>query len=343
MFVAISSLAVVGLASAADWDPLVKIPGIPSTGINLSTYLVGLYQFMLSVVGIVAVMMLIVAGMRYITAAGNSASLTDAKDIAKSAIAGLLLALLSFVILKTINPDVLYLKQPGSTFNPITVTDLAACGTYEVATTTCTCRSSEVVVAADAVACASACETPPSRCIPAEKVSCLNPDKVPMKKNDPNKVCYCADGVDVTPTDVAFSCEDVCAPNNCLVADLRAGITDVDITSKSLTVKVGQKVYFDLATYSTHFLPIARFEAEFDWDWLSAVSLDVGCNTLFQVAGLCTFVPTGWCDGVYTNATKLTKLNVVFDTVGIYKSDLKIRDSNCNTSTDTVTITVENL
>ncbi|MFH1551522.1 MAG: hypothetical protein ABIC36_01420, partial [bacterium] len=58
--VAISSA---NFASAVEWTPLVRIPGLPPTGtVNLSMYLIGLYNFLLSIVGIVAVIMLIIGG-----------------------------------------------------------------------------------------------------------------------------------------------------------------------------------------------------------------------------------------------------------------------------------------
>lgn len=49
----ITALACANLASAAvwEWEPLVRIPGLPATGtVNLSMYLVGLYNFLLSIV-----------------------------------------------------------------------------------------------------------------------------------------------------------------------------------------------------------------------------------------------------------------------------------------------------
>jgi len=96
-------------AGAAEWTPLVRIPGLPPTGtVNLSMYLIGLYNFLLSIVGIVAVIMLIIGGMRYITAVGNPTAISDAKDIINSAITGLILALLSWVFISAINKCFLY-------------------------------------------------------------------------------------------------------------------------------------------------------------------------------------------------------------------------------------------
>ncbi|MDF1498199.1 MAG: pilin, partial [Patescibacteria group bacterium] len=107
-------------AIAQQWTPLVRIPGLPATGgVSLSAYMVGLYDFLISIVGIVAVMMLIIGGMRYITSAGNQAAASDAKDIINNAIIGLILAVLSWVFIKTINPDVLYIKSPVLTSTPM--------------------------------------------------------------------------------------------------------------------------------------------------------------------------------------------------------------------------------
>ena len=43
LFFTLSSFAFVTVVKATNqWEPMVEIPGIPTTGINLSTYLVGL-------------------------------------------------------------------------------------------------------------------------------------------------------------------------------------------------------------------------------------------------------------------------------------------------------------
>jgi len=64
-FIFAIAMASANFAGAAEWTPLVRIPGLPATGtVNLSMYLIGLYNFLLSIVGIVAVVMLIIGGMR---------------------------------------------------------------------------------------------------------------------------------------------------------------------------------------------------------------------------------------------------------------------------------------
>lgn len=101
-------------ATATGYTPLVKIPGVPDGEVDISKYLIGVYSFLLSIVGIVAVVMLIIGGMKYIMAAGSGGAVSGAKQTITDAIFGLILALLSYVIVSTINPDVLYLRQPGA-------------------------------------------------------------------------------------------------------------------------------------------------------------------------------------------------------------------------------------
>ena len=149
---------------AKAYEPLVRLPGLPSTGdINLSQYVVGLYNFLLSIVGIVAVMMLIIGGMKYITAAGNASIIGDAKDTISSAIFGLLLALLSWVIVSTINPDVLYIKDPASSLVGGYTVNLGACGTYDGVGPSCICNdgfsiTNPAIPLTDQDACDTACE-----------------------------------------------------------------------------------------------------------------------------------------------------------------------------------------
>ena len=146
-FAAMATFVGVDFAGAQVYTPLVHIPGLPPTGaVDLSMYLVGLYDFLLSIVGIAAVMMLIIGGMRYITAAGNQAAVSDAKDIITNALAGLLLAILSWVIVAEINPDVIYIKKPGGDLVNTPSTDLGSCETWDLATSVCTCKDGTVIV-----------------------------------------------------------------------------------------------------------------------------------------------------------------------------------------------------
>lgn len=98
-------------SSSGDYVPLVQIPGV-DTG-NFLNYLRDIYNFLISIVGILAMAALVYGGFRYLTSVGNPAAVEDAKDIINSAVIGLVLALSSWLILNEINPDVLVLKKPG--------------------------------------------------------------------------------------------------------------------------------------------------------------------------------------------------------------------------------------
>ncbi|MCK4912913.1 MAG: hypothetical protein KAS05_04235 [Candidatus Omnitrophica bacterium] len=231
-----------------------RIPGLPSTGaINLSMYLVGLYDFLLSIVGIVAVMMLIIGGMRYITAAGNAAAIGDAKDIIQNAIFGLLLALLSWVFVSTINPDVLYIKAPGSTFTAATVIDLDACYTSYTAPN-CTCKNGNIVVASvDETTCNIDCKndcklTVPYPCVESNPVFFDDPVFEATGK------CYCIDGMEVEPTPLALSsgsnCNEVCSDDTGTLAE------DSLYHGLKIVVSVGDDItQMETLTYENNKIP----------------------------------------------------------------------------------------
>jgi hypothetical protein len=198
-FIFLIAIASANFASAAiEWTPLVRIPGLPSTGtVNLSMYLIGLYNFLLSIVGIVAVIMLIIGGMRYITAVGNPTAISSAKEIILNAIVGLVLALLSWVFISTINPDALYIKQPGSAgfSDPAT-------GVHDLATLPVS--------------------TSPNFCIAPG--SSESPETIYTSYIPPITTtrCSCVDGIHVLAVP-GSKCQDVCKVNNCLVADAKIG------------------------------------------------------------------------------------------------------------------------
>lgn len=213
----------------AQYTPLVRIPGLPSSGsISLSMYLVGLYNFLVSIVGIIAVMMMIVGGLRYITAGGSSTAIGDAKDIISSAVYGLIIAIFAWVIVAAINPDVLYIKKPGLS----TVSSISAysCVGSFVASTTCVCPDGTTLPAfATETECNNACKAG-SNCS-GLKNNCVrdgvNITTSPKFNSFPNNgKCLCADGADVVPVPLA-TCQATCATANCLKADIKLGISKI--------------------------------------------------------------------------------------------------------------------
>lgn len=101
----------------ATYKSLVQIPGmVPNPGVT--GYLGGLYAFLISVVGVVAMGAIVIGGARYLTSVGNPSAIEDAKHTIWSAIYGLILALVSWVMIGTINPDILVLKNPAMPWKP---------------------------------------------------------------------------------------------------------------------------------------------------------------------------------------------------------------------------------
>lgn len=73
----------------------------------LAEYLSGVYQFLISIVGVVAGIFILVGGFQYLTAGGNPSRTGNAKKRIINALIGLVLALSSYVILFALNPDLL--------------------------------------------------------------------------------------------------------------------------------------------------------------------------------------------------------------------------------------------
>lgn len=79
---------------------------------DLGDYTKTVYTWVLSIGGVVAVVLVIVGGFRYMTSAGSSERVRGAKQTISSALLGLFFLLSSYTLLYTINPDLLYLKMP---------------------------------------------------------------------------------------------------------------------------------------------------------------------------------------------------------------------------------------
>lgn len=167
------------LAGAANYRPLVAIPGVNANA-GLMDYLNGIYTFLISIVGILAMAVLVYGGLRYVTSAGNTASIGDAKESINAALVGLILALTSWLIFSTINQDILVLKPVGvGLLGKYTAgaTNICAIGSGSGATASpCECLDGKKVYSSDGA---------PGDC----KVICS--DKT--KANDNNYHCIKAD------------------------------------------------------------------------------------------------------------------------------------------------------
>ena len=96
------------------------LPQVEGTNISsLDTYFKYIYQIGLGIVGIAALIMIVIGGIIYMTSAGNASQKSEAKDRITNAILGLILALSAYLILYTINPDLVKLTKVQLQYPPM--------------------------------------------------------------------------------------------------------------------------------------------------------------------------------------------------------------------------------
>jgi len=96
------------------------LPQVEGTNISsLDTYFKYVYQIGLGIVGIAALTMIVIGGAMYMTSAGNASQKSEAKDRITSAVLGLILALSAYLILYTINPDLVKLTKVQLQYPPL--------------------------------------------------------------------------------------------------------------------------------------------------------------------------------------------------------------------------------
>lgn len=104
----------------ANYAPLVGIPGtafakgkaiiLGNDTKQIALFIQAIYNYVISIAGILAALVMMAAGFLWITAGGNQNTIGKAKQMIGGATIGLVLALCSFLILKTVNPDLVNLK-----------------------------------------------------------------------------------------------------------------------------------------------------------------------------------------------------------------------------------------
>ena len=108
-----STLSSSGSGASLKYTPLENLPGFENQGGDFAAYFGNLYKLALWIVGISALFMLVVGGFLYLSSAGNTALLGTAKKTIYSALIGLVIALVSWLLLDTINSDLTNLKLSG--------------------------------------------------------------------------------------------------------------------------------------------------------------------------------------------------------------------------------------
>lgn len=102
---------------------------MPVTGATLATYLVSIYNWALRVIVVLAIVMIMVAGFRWMTAGGSAPLVSQAKDQITSSLIGLLIAIGSYALLNFINPSLVRFKSLDLT--PIEEISTRNCGDCE--------------------------------------------------------------------------------------------------------------------------------------------------------------------------------------------------------------------
>lgn len=82
---------------------------------TLGNYVRALYVWFVGVAGIIATVMIMWAGVRWITAAGNTSRIESAKTTMNGAVIGLIILLGSYLLLTWINPGLISLRIPSLT------------------------------------------------------------------------------------------------------------------------------------------------------------------------------------------------------------------------------------
>ncbi len=108
-------------APAAQALQITNYPGFLSnlrTGMPLNELISTIFNFLLIIAGLAAFIMVVWGGVNYLTSAGDPSKMGDARDQIFKAILGLVVLFSSWMILNTINPQLVELKEPGLAESP---------------------------------------------------------------------------------------------------------------------------------------------------------------------------------------------------------------------------------
>ena len=94
-----------------EYPVISQMPPIPEEGTKLGVYIKYLFYFVITISGIIALGTIVMAGMQYLTSAGNPEKMKDARDRIFAALLGLMILFSSWLIINVINPDILKSKE----------------------------------------------------------------------------------------------------------------------------------------------------------------------------------------------------------------------------------------
>lgn len=117
LFIFVFPLLIVSAAPDLEYTPMEPIPGFEASSVKgetFVTFISNLYKFGIWTVGICALIMIAIGGYMYAASGGNNASMEKAKGFITDAIVGLILALLAYLILYIINPELVKIKMAAA-------------------------------------------------------------------------------------------------------------------------------------------------------------------------------------------------------------------------------------
>jgi hypothetical protein len=95
----------------------VPIPGLnshivfePNTG-KIAEYIKAIYNYAIGIVGILAAVVMMIGGLMWITAGGNTSNIGEAKAMITASLTGLVLVLTSYLLLSMVNPALVNLQS----------------------------------------------------------------------------------------------------------------------------------------------------------------------------------------------------------------------------------------
>jgi len=94
--------------SVGEW--LKKGKEITITNSSIGEYIINIYNYAIAIIGVIAAIVLMLGGLTWMTSAGSSTRVTEAKAWIGASLAGLLIAFSSFLILEQINPALVKFK-----------------------------------------------------------------------------------------------------------------------------------------------------------------------------------------------------------------------------------------
>lgn len=101
----------INIPGLAEWEKIEVVSGATAQIPYIALYVVGIYKYALVIGSILATMMLMIGGIMYMSSVGVAERISTAKNIIFGAISGIILLLGSYLILATINPNLIHLSS----------------------------------------------------------------------------------------------------------------------------------------------------------------------------------------------------------------------------------------